>query len=348
MGYNKSQVVIVYSVPRWWTPEGFQKMEAARNVFLESSQVKAVSLSWGAPAWGMGGGTPNVVYKSGSSATQGIQAYMSGVDEHFDDVFELTRLEGNFFFPENGTWQTGNLVLNESARNALGVTVGDKLRVQGTDSIEYTVAGVIRDFNYESLHEPVKPQVLIHNRDETNMSYRFFSFQMEPGNTAASVTEVERLWKKAFPAEPFNYSFADEKLQALYTTELQLKKASTIATVLMLIIVMTGVLGLVSLNVSKRNKEIGIRKALGATVPNILVMFNKEYARLMLIAFLLAMPMAWYFMDQWLQNFVYHIDLTWWMFVLPGVLLLLLTVVIVSIQSYQTAVADPVKSLKYE
>jgi putative ABC transport system permease protein len=348
LGYNKSHVVIVYSVPRWWTPEGFQKMEAARNVFLESSKIKAVSLSWGAPAWGMGGGTPNVVYKSGSSAEQGVNTYLTGVDESFDEVFGLKLLEGDFFFPANGTWRTGNLVLNESARNALAANVGDKLRFQGSDSIEYTVAGIIRDFNYESLHESVKPQVLIHNRDESNMSYRFFSFQMEAGNMAGSVAEVERVWKKAFPAEPFNYSFADEKLQAQYATELQLKKASTIASVLMLIIVMTGVLGLVSLNVSKRNKEIGIRKVLGATVPNILMMFTKEYARLMIVSFILAIPLAWYFSNQWLQNFVYHIDLSWWMFVVPGILLLLFTVAIVSIQSYQTAVTDPVKSLKYE
>jgi putative ABC transport system permease protein len=348
LGYNKTHVVIVYSVPRWWTPDGFQKMDAARNVFLESAKVKAVSLSWGAPAWGMGGGTPNVVYKSGSSATSGANTYISGVDENFDEVFGLKLLEGDFFFPDQGTWRTGNLVLNQSAQNALAAKVGDKLRIQGSDTIEYTVAGIVSDFHYESLHEAVKPQVLIHNRDETNMSYRFFSFQMEPGNPAGSVTEVERLWKKAFPAEPFNYSFADEKLEALYATELQLKKASTIATVLMLVIVLTGVLGLVSLNVSKRNKEIGIRKVLGATVPNILMLFAQEYTRLMIISFLLAIPLAWYFTDQWLQNFVYHIDLSWWMFAVPGVVLLLFTVAIVSIQSYKTAVTDPVKSLKYE
>jgi putative ABC transport system permease protein len=116
----------------------------------------------------------------------------------------------------------------------------------------------------------------------------------------------------------------------------------------MLIIVMTGVLGLVSLNVSKRNKEIGIRKVLGATVPGILIMLSKEYVRLMIVSFVLAIPLAYYFASTWLQNFVYHINLSWWMFALPGFLLIVITIVIVSIQSYQTASADPVKSLKYE
>jgi putative ABC transport system permease protein len=171
---------------------------------------------------------------------------------------------------------------------------------------------------------------------------------MQPGSPSDAIAEVQSLWKKVLPNEPFNYAFADEKLQAMYATELQLKKASGIATVLMLIIVMTGVLGLVSLNVSKRNKEIGIRKVLGATVPTILMMFTKEYARLMLVSFVLAIPLSWYFANQWLKNFVYHIDLSWWMFAVPGLLLMLFTVAIVSIQSYQTAVTDPVKSLKYE
>jgi putative ABC transport system permease protein len=127
-----------------------------------------------------------------------------------------------------------------------------------------------------------------------------------------------------------------------------LEKASSIATVLMMIIVMTGILGLVSLNVSKRNKEIGIRKVLGASVSGILLMLSREYARLMVTSFVLAAPLAYYFTNQWLNNFVYHIDLSWWMFALPGALLLLITLLMVVLQSYKTAITDPVKSLKYE
>jgi putative ABC transport system permease protein len=112
--------------------------------------------------------------------------------------------------------------------------------------------------------------------------------------------------EKRFPGEPFSYYFADERLQAMYATELQLKKASSVGSVLMLIIVMTGVLGLVSLNVSRRNKEIGIRKVLGATVGGLLLMFSREYARLMLISFLLAFPLAYYFVNGWLDSFAYH------------------------------------------
>ena len=345
LGYNESHVVNVYSVPRLWNEEGFQKMDAAREVFLESPKVNSATLSWGSPAWGMGG-YERILYKAESSIETGVQISTVGVDEAFDEVYQLSLLEGDFLFPNNTNWKAGNLVLNESARNALDAKLGDPLIISGFEGKEFTLAGIVKDFNYESLHEAVKPVALIHNRDY-NM-FRCFSFRLQSGSPASSIAEVERLWKKVFPDEPLNYFFEDEKLQALYTTEIQLKKASTIATVLMLIIVMTGILGLVSLNVTRRNKEIGIRKVLGASVSTILTMLSREYAVLMFTSFLLAIPLAYYFTSQWLNTFVYHIDLSWWMFAIPGLLLLIITLLMVVLQSYKTAVTDPVKSLKYE
>ena len=133
-----------------------------------------------------------------------------------------------------------------------------------------------------------------------------------------------------------------------YKTELQLKKASIIGSVLILVIVLTGVLGLVSLSVSKRNKEIGIRKVLGASTSNILVLVVQEYALLMAVTFFAGIPLSYLFGSQWLNNFAYHIDLTWWMFGVPAIFLFFITTFMVAIQSLKTAMANPVKSLKYE
>jgi putative ABC transport system permease protein len=344
LGYNKSHVIIVSSVPRQWNDEGFARMESAKTMFKSSSGVEAVSLSWGTPGWGVNG-QEIMMRKEGTSEETSIKSFLTGVDESFDDVYQLKLLSGEFLFADNEPRSSKRVVLNETAATRLSVRTGDRIKFNADTSI-FTVAGVVQDFHYESMHEPVKPAIFMHNRDYS--SFRLFSFRLQAGTPANSLAEVERLWKRVFPDEPFTYYFADERLRALYTTELQLRKASTVASVLMLVIVMIGVLGLVSLNVSRRNKEVGIRKALGATVSNILVMFSGEYARLMLISFGIAIPLAYYFVNEWLNSFVYHIDLHWWMFLVPSTLLVLLTTMIVMLRAYGTASTNPVASLRYE
>ena len=345
LGYNKSHVLIVYSVPRWWNSAGFEKMEAVRNIFLQSSKVRSVSLSWGAPGWGIGG-IDNSVYNAQGDPDNGVKVHITGVDEHFDEVFELQLLEGSFFSEKEAQWKPQHVVINEAARNALKVRVGDEVKADENDSVSFVIAGVVKDFNYESMHEPIKPVLLMHNRDYEG--FRYFSFKLEPSNPAASVAEVERLWTTAFPDQAFSYTFADEKLQALYTTEIQMKKASTVATALMALIVVTGVLGLLSLSVARRTKEIGIRKVLGASVQNVLTLFSREYLALIVFSSLIAIPLAYLFVDAWLENFVYHIALSAWMFALPSTFLLGCVVLIVVAQTYGTAAMNPVKSIRYE
>jgi putative ABC transport system permease protein len=344
LGYEKSNIIIVSSVPRWWDEKGFQKMDAAQNEFLQSTDVEAVSLSWGAPGFGIGGTLGNEIYKAGSSPDQGIRINVAVVDENFANVYGIDVLEGNFL-SGIGRYQSGNITLNRMAAKNLNVKTGDKIKFDG-DSVVYTLAGVVSDFNYESMHEPIKPVAFMHNRDA--MSYRFFSFKMKPGDPASSLAAVERLWKNVFPDEAFTYHFADERLRELYVTELQMRKASAVASILMLIIVMTGLTGLVSLNVSKRSKEIGIRKILGASVQGILMMLMREYGRLMIIAIFIAVPLAVYASTAWLQTFAYHVDLSWWMFAGPGLALLALTSAIVCLQSASTASSNPLNSLRYE
>jgi putative ABC transport system permease protein len=235
--------------------------------------------------------------------------------------------------------------LNESAQKALGVNVGDRLNIQFSDK-EFTVAGIVKDFNFESMHEKVKPVAFTHNRDF--QAYRYFSFKLNPGSIAQSVQEIEQLWKNIFPNDPFVYAFTEERLAIAYQTELQLKKASAIASVLILIIVLTGVLGLVSLGVAKRNKEIGIRKVLGASATNILLLISREYAVLMMLSCAVGLPVSYLFASQWLSGFAYRIELNGWMFAIPIAALFCITIAMVCLQSFKTAMADPVKALKYE
>lgn len=345
LGYNHSHILIVYSVPRIWNDEGFSKMDAAKKEFQKSARVKSASLSWGAPGW-LFNPAEVKISKPGEALDQAMKIYVTGADEQLASVYDLKLKEGNFLSRELADSSARDLVINEAAQQTLDVELGDKLIIDGFGDVEFTVGGIAEDFHYESLHEAVKPVVIMNNRDFA--AFRFFSFRLEPGNLSESVAEVERLWKNVFPNDPFDFTFADDKLKALYATELQLRKASTLASVLMAIIVLTGILGLVSLNISKRIKEIGIRKVLGASVTDILGLMSMEYAQLVLLAIVLAIPISWYFGYQWLQNFVYHIELEWWMLVMPGILLLIFTVAVVSSQSFKSAAANPVDSIKCE
>jgi putative ABC transport system permease protein len=344
LGYDKSHVLIASSLPRIWTEEGMNKMEVAKSEFLTSPTIKSVSLSWGSPNFNFDPYSANINL-AGKPIDQGVLTTMAAADEDYAHVYGMNLLDGKFFFDADEPFQANRLVLNESAKKALGISVGDKVNIQFSDK-EFTIVGIVKDFHFESMHEKIKPVAFTHNRDF--QAYRYFSFKLNPGSIVQSVQEVERLWKNIFPNDPFIYAFTEDRLAITYQTELQLRKATAFASVLVLIIVLTGVLGLVSLSVTKRNKEIGIRKVLGASVSNILALISREYALLMIIAFGLGIPVSYMFISQWLSGFAYRIDVDGWMFVVPILALFCITIVMVCAQSFKTAKSDPVKSLKYE
>ena len=344
LGYDKSHILIVNSVPRIWTEAGFQKMESAKKEFLSSPHVQSVSLSMGAPGWNFspGGG---LLYKAENSSDNGVGYTVTGADEDFFSVYGLKLLEGNLFGNSNQR-MVNEVIINRTAQKKLNLQIGDQVKATNFGEVILTVRGVVDDFHFASLHEKVDALMIVHTVDFE--AYRFFSFKMKSGKMSESVNEVQALWKKVFPEDAFEFSFADERLKELYITELQMKKAFTLATVLMLVIVVTGVLGLVSLNVSKRTKEIGIRKLLGASVQTVLTLLAKEYVLLMAASLFAAIPLSYLFADKWLSGFAYHIELNWWMFALPTVCLFLVIIVIVCAQSLKTALGNPVDSLKYE
>ncbi|MDR7130398.1 putative ABC transport system permease protein [Algoriphagus sp. 4150] len=345
LGYNKSRVLVVDSVPRIFSEEGFQKMESAKQEFLRSYRVQSASLSWGAPGFGLSP-VDAKIYPLGKSPDEGIRTAISSVDGDYLNVFEIEMIDGRFLSANEAARIPNTIVINKAAQKAMSLHVGDKVGIQNFGDVEYTVTGIVDDFNFESLHTSVKPVAFMHNRDFG--AFRYFSFKLENGDLLESVQELEKLWKQVFPNDPFSYAFADERLQMLYTTELQLKKGSSMATVLMLILVLTGVFGLVSLSVSKRSKEIGVRKVLGASVFNILALISREYVLLMILAVSLGAPLAYWFASSWLENFAFHITLSWWMIALPFGIVFLMTLVIVVSHSLRTAMSNPVNSLKSE
>lgn len=345
LGYDKSFIITVSSTPRIWSEQGLNTMNAAKREFLTVPQVQSATVSWGVP-------NGNAVSREfnlrvpGTDRSTALLVSCLGTDEDYLDVFKIELLEGNFFEKNGGTWSPNDLVLNQTAANALGVGVGDKLIPLFSDTVNFTVKGIVKDFNFNSLHETVKPMGFVHNKQD--QTYRFFSFRVNPGNVVESVNAVERKWREVFPDDPFDYAFMEDRLASLYKSEVQLKKASSVGTGVMTVIVVVGVLGMVSLAVSRRFKEIGIRKALGASVWNILRLFSIEYIRIIVLSIVLAIPFAWFGVSRWLEGFALRVGLSWWMFAVPGLVLMAVALFVVVVSVRKTAISNPVDALRVE
>jgi putative ABC transport system permease protein len=209
-----------------------------------------------------------------------------------------------------------------------------------------TICGVTNDFHFGSMQWHIEP-IAFSNVNFTTL-YRFFSIKLKPGDIQKSIAAVQKQWSTLMPDAPFEYHFMDDALAKLYTTEIQLKKAAYLATILAIIIVLLGVLGLISLSVQKRTKEIGIRKVLGSSVAGIVALFIKEFAGIIAPACLIACPLAYLMMQKWLNGYAYRISITSYPFILSIGLLIITTALLIVLQTIKAALSSPVRSLKTE
>jgi len=245
---------------------------------------------------------------------------------------------------------TAAVLLNETAVRQLGLQnpVGQHLILnQGShDEARLEVIGVIKDFNFESFHQKVKPLAIGYFRNVYLDDY--ILVRLVAGNPVAGVEYVQDQWKSFEPKVPFTYSFLDQDFDALFRAEQRLSRVMLIFTSLAIFVACLGLFGLAAFMAEQRAKEIGIRKVLGAGVFSIVSMLSKDFIRLLLVAFVIAVPAAWYAMNGWLQGFAYRIDIAWWVFVLAGILALLIALLTVNFQAIKVALANPVKSLRSE
>jgi putative ABC transport system permease protein len=344
LGYNKEYVVSA-QLPRDWTPAGVRKMETIRNEFAAMPEVATATLSYEIPN-GKNGGTPPV-YKPGMDSTQAVPMQSLVTDENYLAAYQIPLKAGSFF--DNGAgYDSSNIILNQKAAEALGwktpeEAVGRQVRIPSSPLV-YTVRGVTGDFHFASMQQKIQPMIFFNIR-LANV-YRFLSVKMKPGNTGRAIAALERKWATLLPASSFEYNFMDDSLRQIYRTELQLKKASYTATVLSLVIVLLGVIGLVSLSIQKKTKEIGIRKVLGASVASIIGLFLKEFLVIIVIAGLIACPLAWVLMNGWLNDYAYRIALTPQPFLMTMLGLGFVTVLLICVQTLKAGTANPVKSLR--
>ena len=265
------------------------------------------------------------------------------IDHDFLEVMGVHFIDGRNFSPDNQA-DSSAIILNETALSHLGIkgdAIGRKINTMDT---VYTVVGVIEDFHFTSFHEPIKPFGFFLSDSRPHKLF----VKIDGKNTGESIDAIRSLWTKHIPDMPFEFTFQDEQVAKLYASEVKFQKLFSNFTILAILIACLGLFGLSAYTAQLRTKEIGIRKVLGASVFGVTRLLSKEFLKLVMLAVGLSIPIAWYAMREWLQNFAYHVELKTWMFVVSALTAVGIALITVCFQSVKAAMANPVDSLRNE
>jgi putative ABC transport system permease protein len=346
LGYDKD-FIITAQIPRNWNPEGIRKAEQLRNQFVQLPAVENATVSFEIPDGNVG--NSSIIYKAGQDSSQGIAAQILTVDKHYLDTYKIPLATGRNIDNKDSS-AVFEMVLNESACRALRLdpqkAVGQRFTVAAYGNMPAEVVGVITDFNFGSLQQKIAPQVYADIK--TVPIYRFISLKIKPGNIGDAIQALQSKWSSLLPGTPFEYRFMDEMLAKTYQTELQLRRAAYAATFLAITIVLLGVIGLVAQNVSRRTREIGIRKVLGSSIAGIMTLFLKEFITIIVISCLIACPVGYLIMHNWLSDYAYHVSINAVPFTVSIAVLLTVTIMLIIMQTFRAATANPVKSIRTE
>jgi putative ABC transport system permease protein len=286
--------------------------------------------------------------EEGTDVGQGISWML--IDEQYISTLALTLAEGRGFEQERQSDNRQGLLLNEAAVRVLGLKdpVGKILiKNQGAEDEErLQVIGVVKNFHVESLQNHVKPLAFQYYQPDLLGDY--VAVRLAPGKVAESVQQVEHVWKQFEPENPFVYSFLDQDFDTLFRAEQRLGKVLSLFTGLAILIACLGLVALAAFMAERRTKEIGIRKVLGASAASIVSLLSSDFMKLIALASLIAIPLAYLLIRQWLQNFAYQTEISVWIFILAGGSALLIALLTVSWQAIRAALANPVDSLRDE
>jgi putative ABC transport system permease protein len=343
LGYEHEDVLVVSSVPRQWNAEGIARMETVRNDLLSDGTIASASISYEVPD-GNAGNRFN--FRSGD---QYVDMPLLEVDEHFRETYNLKMLEGRFFYETGGVYDSNKVVLNFAAVRSFGwtpeIAIGNQLTFGGTVD-PLTVVGVVDNFHFGSLFEPVTPIAIRHIRDRG--VYRYISLRTNSDRSSEVVERLEARWKDIFPGAPFEYVFMEDRLAQFYSVENRLFRTSKIAGILTILITVSGIIAFMSVSLAKRTKEIGIRRIHGASTKRLIWMLIKDFAWEYLIGAMLASIMAIYFLNNWLTSFQYRIDLPPQSFVLVQLSIFILISILTATYSLRTIMKNPVTTLRSE
>lgn len=277
---------------------------------------------------------------------KGVSMQKWAVDADFIKTLRLEVKQGRGF-QEDFTSDSSGIVINEAAAKVLGYTspLGKKIVMLTGDAlakrVAYTIIGVVKNFHFESLRENIGALSLVLDHSDGSVAIR-----LRGGDVSQTINQIDKIWKKFVPGLPFSYSFMDDNFDNVYRSEQRVGKIFVVFAVISILIACLGLFGLSAYTAERRTKEIGVRKVLGASVPDIVVLISKDFFRLVTVSIMIAIPIAWYGVNTWLREFAYHVEISWWMFVPAGLLSIVTALITVSFQSIKAALLNPVKSLK--
>lgn len=343
LGFNQDQLVVVDIN----SGDVRRSFEAIKQAFAQVPSVHAVSVSSRVPGEWKGIRQVEVV-PPGAPDTDVTTMHFIGVDEDFLNTFEVALASGRNFSSDFGADST-SVLLNETAARMLGVTAEgtDQIRVPDQDNFQVRVVGIVEDFHFRSLHEEIGPIVLGY-RSNPIQAIDYFTARISGDNIPGTVAQLQAIMERFDSIRPFEYNFLDERLNDFYETEQRVGTLFGLAASLAMLIACLGLFGLAAFMAEQRTKEIGVRKVLGASVSGIIGMLSLDFLKLVGIAFILAVPVAYMMMNQWLADFAYHIDISWGLFAIAGLLTLVISLLTVGYQSIRAALANPARSIRYE
>lgn len=347
LGYSKENVLVVGDAEWLGNNE-----EVFRREIVKLPEVANATISTNLPAsekFFEDGYRPEADADNPTQAEKTLDMSSYMVDDAFVPTLKLSIIAGRNF--SNAFDDSASVILNESAAKLAGWKnpIGKHIIYPGGNDKRFEVIGVTKDFNAVSLHDPITAWALFYSRSgnyQTQSSY--VAVRLRPGDYAKAIAKIQAMWKRFLPEYPFDYNFLDQQYNELYKTDQTMGKVFSVFTLLSVIVACLGLLGLTMHTAERRAKEIGIRKVLGASTQNVVVMLSKDLLKLVVIASLIAFPIAWLAMHNWLQDFAYKTNISWWIFALSTGLVALIALATISFQSLKAAANNPVKSLRSE
>ena len=340
LGFDKNAIITVL-LPRNNPDE--RTKESLRNNLLQYPDIKSVAYQYEAPTSAMGYGG-SVRFDNRVEWEKFIIRDRFG-DENYLNTYKMPLLAGRNAVVRDSVTE---FVVNEEFMKKLGIKnpemlLGRQLE-DGNSGFKGEIVGVLKSFHLKSLQEAVEPCAVFANPK----MYKELAIKLDTKDFNRSIKNIEQTWQKTYPDEVFSYQFVDEQIAKFYEKEEQLTGLIRTFAMVAIFICCLGLYGMISFMVTQKTKEIGVRKVLGAGVENIVFLFGKEFFLLVVVAFVIAAPFAWYVMTNWLNNFAYRIDLQWWMLASGGILILSITLLTVGYNVVKAALMDPVKSLRME